>query len=187
MNNEYSEGPLEQFRRWYEEAGTDVVALATATVEGAPSARMVLLKGADERGFTFFTNYESRKGRELADNPRAALLFHWPGRQVRIEGSVEQVSEKESDAYWATRPRGAQLAASTSKQSAPIASREELERRLAALDAATEVEVPRPAHWGGYRLLPESYEFWTHRDDRMHDRLSFRREGEGWKTERLSP
>jgi pyridoxamine 5'-phosphate oxidase len=187
MNNEYSSDPLEQFERWFGEAGTEAVALATATANGAPSARMVLLKGADERGFTFFTNYESRKGRDLAENPRAALLFHWPGRQVRIEGTVERVSPEESDAYWSTRPRGAQLAAAISRQSEPVESREELERRSADLDAATGPEVPRPAHWGGYRLVPETYEFWQHRDDRMHDRHRYRREGTGWRTDRLSP
>ena len=187
MNNEYSQDPLERFRRWFSEAGSDVVALATATAAGAPSARMVLLKGADERGFTFFTNYESRKGRELAENPRAALLFHWPGRQVRIEGDVERVGAEESDAYWAGRPRGAQLAAATSRQSDPIESREALEAEVSALDAHVTGDVPRPAHWGGYRLVPESYEFWQHRDDRMHDRLRFRREGSGWRAERLSP
>jgi pyridoxamine 5'-phosphate oxidase len=187
MNSEYSRDPLEQFRRWYDEAGTDVVVLATATVAGAPSARMVLVKGADEGGFTFFTNYESRKGRELAENPRAALLFHWPGRQVRIEGTVERVSAEESDAYWATRPRGAQLAASISRQSEPVESREELEARAAELDARAAGAVPRPSHWGGYRLLAESYEFWEHRDDRMHDRHRYRRSGGGWEIERLSP
>ena len=186
MNNGYSRDPLEQFRRWFAEAGTDVVALATATAAGAPSVRMVLVKGADERGFTFFTNYESRKGRELAENPRAALLFHWPGRQIRIEGLVERVSDAESDAYFATRPRGAQLAATISSQSEPIGSREELEARFAELDATTG-DVPRPRHWGGYRLRPETYEFWEHRDDRMHERFHFRHTTEGWACERLSP
>jgi pyridoxamine 5'-phosphate oxidase len=187
MNNRYSQDPLGQFREWREEADTEAVALATATSEGAPSVRMVLLKGADERGFTFFTNYESRKGRELAENPRAALLFHWPDRQVRIEGPVERVGEDESDAYWATRPRGAQLAAAISAQSEPIGSREALEARFAELDATVGTEVPRPRHWGGYRLVPETYEFWQHRDDRMHDRHRYRRDGETWTIERLSP
>jgi pyridoxamine 5'-phosphate oxidase len=187
MNIRYSRDPLEQFQRWFAEAGTEVVALATATADGAPSARMVLLKGADQRGFTFFTNYESRKGRELAENPRAALLFHWPGRQVRVEGVVERVGAEESDAYWASRPRGAQLAAATSRQSEPIESREALETEVSTLDAQVTGDVPRPANWGGYRLVPESYEFWEHRDDRMHDRLRFRREGTGWSAELLSP
>jgi pyridoxamine 5'-phosphate oxidase len=187
MNNEYSSDPLEQFRRWFAEGGTEIVALATATADGVPSARMVLLKGADERGFTFFSNYLSRKGRELAENPRAALLFHWPGRQVRIEGLVERVEAEASDEYWSTRPRGAQLAAAISQQSEPVESREELERRVADLDATIGSVVPRPAHWGGYRLLPETYEFWEHREDRMHDRLRYRRAGTKWRTERLSP
>src|SRR6266545_3825340 len=152
MNNDYSQDPLMQFRSWFEQGTGEAVALATATSGGAPSVRMVLLKGADERGFVFVTNYESRKGRELAENPRAALLFHWPGvgRQVRVEGSVERVDEAESDAYFATRPRGAQLAALVSRQSEPIESREELEARFAELDAAHPGDVPRPAHWGGF-------------------------------------
>jgi pyridoxamine 5'-phosphate oxidase len=186
MNSGYSRDPLEQFRRWFDEAGTEVVALATATRDGAPSARMVLLKRADERGFTFFTNYESRKGRELAENPRAALLFHWPDRQVRVEGVVERVSAEESDAYWATRPRGAQVAATVSQQSEPIESRQALEAQFAEVDS-TPGEVPRPPHWGGYRLMPTSFEFWQHRDDRMHDRHRYRLEQGAWIAERLSP
>jgi pyridoxamine 5'-phosphate oxidase len=180
---------LEQFREWYADGATDIVALATATPDGAPSARMVLLKGADEGGFTFFTNYESRKGRELADNPRGALLFHWPqlGRQVRIEGPVERISREESDAYFKTRPRGAQLAAWASRQSEPIESREALEARFAKLDAEHGDEVPLPPHWGGFRLVPQTYEFWQHREDRLHDRIRHRRMDEEWKIERLSP
>jgi pyridoxamine 5'-phosphate oxidase len=187
MNNRYSQDPLGQFREWREEADTEAVALATATSEGAPSVRMVLLKGADERGFTFFTNYESRKGRELAENPRAALLFHWSGRQVRVEGSVERISAAESDAYWATRPRAAQVAATVSRQSEPVVSRTALEAAFADLDAGLTGDVPRPPHWGGYRLVPETYEFWEHRDDRMHDRHRYRRSGDGWVIDRLSP
>src|SRR5437763_12503779 len=129
MNNEYSQNPLEQFLGWHAEAGTDAVALATATADGVPSVRMVLLKGADERGFLFFTSYESRKGRELAENPRAALLFHWPGRQVRVEGRVERVTAEESDTYWAARPRLSQVSATVSRQSEPLESRAELEAR----------------------------------------------------------
>jgi pyridoxamine 5'-phosphate oxidase len=189
MNNAHTSNPLEQFREWYAEGASDIVALATATPGGAPSARMVLLKGADEDGFTFFTNYESRKGRELADNPRAALLFHWPelGRQVRVEGSVERVSREESEAYFRTRPRGAQLAAWASRQSEPIESREALEARFAELDAEHVGEVPLPPNWGGFRLVPQTYEFWQHRDNRLHDRIRRRRTDEGWTIERLSP
>lgn len=188
--------PLVQFRRWYEEAGTagvrapQAMALATATGDGAPSLRMVLLKGADERGFAFYTGYVSRKASELDSNPRAALLFYWDplGRQVRIEGSVERVSADESDAYFATRPRGAQLAATASRQSSILANREEIDSRVAQLDTDHAVrEVPRPEHWGGYRLVPDTYEFWQHREDRLHDRLRYRRADGEWAIERLSP
>jgi pyridoxamine 5'-phosphate oxidase len=185
MNNRYSRDPLAQFRRWYEEAGTDVVALATATADGAPSARMVLIKGADERGFTFFTNYESRKGRELAENPRAALLFHWPGRQVRIEGAVERISAEESDAYWVTRPTDSKLAAWASPQSRVIDSLIPLEN--AVVRGGRGGPIPRPPHWGGYRLAPQTYEFWEHRESRLHDRMRYQRDGDGWVKERLAP
>jgi pyridoxamine 5'-phosphate oxidase len=184
MNNDYSSDPREQFQRWFSEAGTEVVALATATRDGAPSARMVLLKGADERGFTFFTNYESRKGRELAENPRAALLFHWPDRQVRVEGPVERVSAMESDEYWATRPRESQAAAALSPQSEVIDSLSKLEALVAESSGR---EQPRPSHWGGYRLKPEVYEFWEHRSMRLHDRVRYRRDGDMWARERLAP
>jgi pyridoxamine 5'-phosphate oxidase len=189
MNSDYSQDPLEHFRSWSEHGAGDAVALATATSDGAPSVRMVLLKSADDRGFVFVSNYESRKGRELAENPRAALLFYWPelGRQVRVEGTVERVSDAESDAYFATRPRGAQLAANASRQSEPLDSREALEARFAELDAAHPGEVPRPPHWGGYRLVPDTFEFWEHRDNRLHDRLRYRLDGERWATERLAP
>jgi len=188
--------PLEQFRRWYaeaEEAGVKVpqaVALATATADGAPSVRMVLLKGADERGFVFFTGYVSRKAAELDANPRAALLFHWDalGRQVRIEGRVARVAGQESDAYFATRPRGAQLAAEASQQSSVLRDRAEIDDRVAELAREHEgSSVRRPDHWGGYRLVPETYEFWQHRDDRLHDRLRYRRANGAWVVERLSP
>ena len=184
MNNEYSQDPLEQLRAWLE---TDVVALATATADGAPSVRMVLLKGTDERGLVFYTGYESRKGRELAENPRAAILVHMPGRQIRVEGPVEKISAEECDAYWATRPRGSQIAAFVSRQSEPIESREELEQRFAELDASHPGEITRPAHWGGYRLIPDVYEFWEHRENRLHDRVRYRREPDGWAMERLQP
>jgi pyridoxamine 5'-phosphate oxidase len=188
--------PLEQFRRWYAEAeatgmrAPQAMALATAAVDGAPSVRMVLLKGADERGFVFFTGYVSRKAAELDANPRAALLFHWEalGRQVRIEGRVERVAGQESDAYFATRPRGAQLAAAASQQSSVLRDRAEIDDRVAELAREHEgSDVRRPDHWGGYRLVPDAYEFWQHRDDRMHDRLRYRRSDGGWVVERLSP
>jgi pyridoxamine 5'-phosphate oxidase len=146
---------------------------------------MVLLKGFDSGGLVFYTSYDSRKGRELELNPRAALLFYWDalGRQVRIEGPVERVAEVESDAYWASRPLGSRLSAAASEQSAPVASREELEARVAALTG----EPPRPERWGGYRLAPQAYEFWQHRDDRLHDRFCYERAGDGWRVERLQP
>ena len=188
--------PLEQFRRWYAEAGEagmkapQAMALATAGADGAPSVRMVLLKGADEDGFVFFTGYVSRKAAELDANPRAALLFHWDalGRQVRIEGRVARVAGQESDAYFATRPRGAQLAAAASQQSSVLRDRAEIDDRVAELAREHEgSDVRRPDHWGGYRLVPETYEFWQHRDDRMHDRLHYRRSNGDWVVERLSP
>ena len=191
-----SQEPLEQFEHWFAEAkraGVEVpeaMTLATADGEGVPSARMVLLKGAGEDGFVFYTGYGSRKSEELDQNPRAALVFYWRplGRQVRVEGSVERVSEPESAAYFATRPRGSQLAAWASQQSRPLGSRDELERRYAELEREYEDrEVPLPPHWGGYRLRPEAIEFWEHRENRLHDRLRYTRAREGWKVERLSP
>ena len=188
--------PPEQFRRWYADAeGAEIgapqaMALATSTADGAPSVRMVLLKGADERGFVFFTGYVSRKAGELDANPRAALLFHWVplGRQVRVEGHVERVAGQESDAYFATRPRGAQLAAAASQQSSVLRDRAEIDTRVEELAREHEgSDVRRPEHWGGYRLVPEAYEFWQHRDDRLHDRLGYRRANGEWVVERLSP
>ncbi|HEY5659792.1 MAG TPA: pyridoxamine 5'-phosphate oxidase [Gaiellaceae bacterium] len=183
--------PLEQFRRWFAEASADDrMALATAAADGAPSVRMVLLKGADKDGFLFFTGYESRKGGELEANPRAALLFHWAslGRQVRVEGRVERVSPAESDAYFATRPRASQLAATASRQGRALANRAQLDEAVAALEHEyAGREIPRPKHWGGYRLRPHTYEFWQHRGDRLHDRLRYAIDGDGWRLERLSP
>jgi pyridoxamine 5'-phosphate oxidase len=191
LEDDVASDPLVQFRLWFAEAGDDNrMALATAAPGGSPSLRMVLLKGADEDGFVFFTGYESRKGGELEANPNAALLFHWGslGRQVRIEGPVERVSAEQSDSYFATRPRGAQLAASASRQGRVLASRAQLDEAVADLDREyAGRDVPRPAHWGGYRVRPLSYEFWQHRDDRLHDRLRYTRAGEGWRLERLSP
>jgi pyridoxamine 5'-phosphate oxidase len=172
--------PLALFHEWVEGAE---VALATATPDGRPSVRMVLLKSADERGFTFFTNYESRKGRELESNPNAALLFHRPGIQVRVEGLVAQIPAEQSDAYWATRPAASRRSAAASQQSRPIGSRAELEAAVARQPA----EPSRPTGWGGFRLVPEAYEFWRHRDDRLHERHSFRRRGDGWEVVLLQP
>jgi pyridoxamine 5'-phosphate oxidase len=183
--------PLRQFEAWFAEARDagvpvpEAMAVATATADGAPSVRMVLLKDVDERGFVFFTNYESRKGRELEANPRAALLFHWEalGRQVRVEGSVERVSDAESDAYFSTRPVGSRLGAIASKQSRPLADRAELERAIEALPD----DAPRPEWWGGYRVRPERFEFWQHRENRLHDRFLYERDGEAWSIQRLYP
>jgi pyridoxamine 5'-phosphate oxidase len=176
--------PLERFRDWLEGLDEPVaMALATASAEGAPSVRMVLLKEADERGLVFFTNYESRKGRDLAENPRAALLFHLPGRQIRVEGAVARIDDAESDAYWATRPLGSRRGAVASRQSRVLESRAELE---AAVAAAGE-DPPRPSFWGGFRLTPQTWEFWQHRDDRLHDRERYHRDGGDWVSELLYP
>lgn len=188
--------PVAQFAQWYERAQAEVkplpeaVALATATRAGHPSLRMVLLKEFDARGFVFYTNYRSRKGRELARNPRATLLFYWGAlqRQVRIDGRVERVMARESDAYFATRPRGSQLAAWASPQSVVVAGRGPLERRFAAFAKKYPDAVPRPPHWGGYRLVPDAFEFWQGGEDRLHDRILYRRARNGrWRIERLAP
>lgn len=180
--------PLEQFLRWYDEAGTDAMALATASAASVPTSRMVLLKGVDAAGFVFFTNLGSTKARDLAVNPAAALLFYWPPhRQVRVDGQVAPVHDEESDRYWRTRPRGSQLGAWASRQSQAIADRRVLEERLAEVAARFPGEVPRPSFWGGYRLSPDDIEFWHHRDDRLHDRIHYRRHGSAWTFERLSP
>jgi pyridoxamine 5'-phosphate oxidase len=197
LEDEADPDPLVQFRRWFQEAGQagvrlpEAMALATSTPDGAPAVRMVLLKGADERGFRFFTNHESRKGRELAANPRASLLFFWDplGRQVRIEGRVTQLEQPASAAYVRSRPRASQLSALASPQSRPIASREELERRVAELAAALgDAEPPVPDFWGGYLLEAAAYEFWQNREDRLHDRLLYTPAASGgWRIQRLAP
>jgi pyridoxamine 5'-phosphate oxidase len=187
--------PLRQFETWFREAGSAVrapeaMAVATAAATGAPSVRMVLLKGFDDRGFVFFTGYDSRKGRELAANPRAALLFYWDplGRQVRIEGATERVTREESDRYFHARPRASQIAALASEQSRPLTGREALDARVTELAAELEGgEVPLPEAWGGFRLQPVEYEFWQHREDRLHDRLRYFQGDDGWTIERLSP
>ena len=183
--------PLRQFRRWFDEAADvvrarEAMALATANADGAPSVRMVLLKAADERGLVFFTHYTSRKGRQLAANPQAALLFHWDplGRQVRVEGAVERVAPEESDAYFATRPAGARAAALASRQSDVLGDRAELERRAAEVAGA---DLARPETWGGFRVIPGAWEFWQHRDDRLHDRFRYTRRDGAWLIERLYP
>jgi pyridoxamine 5'-phosphate oxidase len=183
--------PLAQFTAWYEHAPElrDAMAVATADASGAPSARMVLLKGFDERGFVFHTNYESRKGREVEANPQAALLFHWreQGRQVRIEGSVERTGREDSEAYYRTRPPAARLSAAASPQSRPVASRAELEALVEQARAEHGDDPPLPASWGGLRVVPEAYEFWEHGEDRLHDRFRYERDGDAWRIQRLGP
>jgi pyridoxamine 5'-phosphate oxidase len=188
--------PLQQFRRWFravEKAGLpepNAMTLATSGPRGRPSARMVLLKGVTERGFLFFSNYESRKGREMAANPHAALVFYWRevNRQVRVTGRVSKLPAAESDAYFATRPRASRLAAAASPQSGVIPSRAELQDRYAALEARyRNSDPPRPINWGGYCVHPDEIEFWQQGPNRLHDRLRYRRRRGGWMLERLSP
>jgi pyridoxamine 5'-phosphate oxidase len=187
--------PVPQLRAWLEEAGSssprpDAMVVATSTPDGRPSARVVLLRGLDERGLVFFTNRESRKGRELAANPRAAAVFHWweLGRQVRVEGEVEEIAREESETYWRTRPLRSRLAAWASQQSRPLTGREELEARVADAELQFgDEDVPLPDFWGGFRIVPEVVELWTHRDDRLHDRVVYRLTATGWERERLAP
>lgn len=187
--------PMQQFRAWFEQAlasGLDepyAMTLATVSGDQRPAARIVLLRGFDERGFAFFTNFDSRKGHELATAPHAALLFYWAPleRQVRIEGVVARVPDADSDDYFAKRPRGSCIGAWASPQSQVIPDRDWLRQRVDAFDAEHGDTVPRPDNWGGYRLIPDYYEFWQGRESRLHDRLVYRMDGEAWRTERLAP
>ncbi len=191
-----ADDPFVQFGRWFDQAlaaelpEPNAMTLASASTDGRPSARVVLLKGVDARGFCFYTNYAGRKAREIETNPHAALVFFWPQleRQIRIEGRVERVAAAESDAYFASRPRGSQIGALASPQSQPIAGREALEAQYAVLEAQyAGRDVLRPDGWGGYRVAPEVVEFWQGRPSRLHDRLRYRRDGEAWVIERLAP
>ena len=188
--------PIAQFRVWFDEAlaanlpEPNAMTLATCTPDGRPSARVVLLKGLDENGFTLFTSFDGRKARELSANPRAALVFYWAEleRQVRVEGAVERTTAAESDAYFQSRPRGSQLGAWSSEQSHVVAGRDVLEARMAELEAKyADLVVPRPPFWGGFRVRPDVVEFWQGRPNRLHDRLRYRRDGGGWVIERLCP
>jgi pyridoxamine 5'-phosphate oxidase len=187
--------PIRQFERWFEDALRaklplpNAMTLATVTPEGAPSARIVLLKGVEQGAFLFYTNYLSRKGRELEQRAQACLVLLWSDleRQVRIDGVVQKVTAADSDAYYATRPLGARLSAWASAQSAPVRSRETLEKSLAETRGRHGDRLPRPPHWGGYRVIPHEIEFWQGRADRLHDRLRYRRKGDTWTIERLSP
>jgi pyridoxamine 5'-phosphate oxidase len=189
--------PIRQFQTWFAQAldaklpEPNAMTVATVDAQGRPAARILLIKGVDERGFVFFTNYESRKGRELGANPHAALLFHWVEleRQVRIEGTVEKTSEAESEAYFQSRPLGSRIGAWASAQSAVIENREQLEAREREISAQYGDHPPRPPHWGGYRVVPTAIEFWQGRPSRLHDRIRYVREhaADAWRIERLAP
>ncbi len=189
--------PFEQFRRWWDEAQAKSqmleptgMILSTVDPDGQPASRVVLLKHWDNRGFVFYSNYRSRKARGLEAEPRASLLFWWDKlrRQIRIDGEAKKLAARESDAYFATRPRGSQIGAWASMQSQPLDSRETLARRVEELDAEFgDGPIPRPPHWGGFRLVPNEFEFWDDGAHRLHDRLVFRRDGSGWTIERLYP
>jgi len=194
--SDVKQDPIGQFGKWWEEAiassidEVNAMTLSTVTAEGKPSARIVLLKGFDERGFVFFTNYESNKGVQLTANPFASLVFFWKEleRQVRIEGICEKVSEQQSDDYFHSRPIGSQLGACASPQSRVIESRRVIENNLEKLqDQYREMEIPRPAHWGGYRVVPQAIEFWQGRSSRLHDRIKYTKENQSWKIVRLAP
>ncbi len=192
-----SNDPFDQFRLWLDEAlateglvEPNAVTVATVSATGQPSARVVLLRGFDRHGFVFFTNYESRKGREIAAQPKAGMLFFWAPleRQIRIEGSVERLAADESDAYFARRPRGHRLSAWASPQSAVVPARTTLETRMLDMEQRFgDVDIPRPPYWGGYRVIPNAFEFWQGRRNRVHDRLAYVLEGTTWKRERLAP
>ena len=194
--NEVETGAIQQFEKWWQEAinstieEVNAMTLATATPDGIPSARILLLKGFDEKGFVFFTNYESHKGRELAANPKACMVFFWKEleRQVRIEGSIEKTSSEESDTYFFSRPAGSQLGAWASPQSTVITKRQIIEDNLKSFaEQFTKEPMKRPGHWGGYRLKPQLVEFWQGRPNRLHDRLQYTLHEGGWKIERLAP
>lgn len=196
LEKDLARDPFRQFEKWFQEAEAaklvepNAMTLATATKDGRPSARTVLLKGVDGRGFVFYTNYESRKGRELAENPRASLVFPWIAleRQVVVEGSLTKLTREESAAYFHSRPRASQLGAWVSQQSSIITGRAVLEDAMKALEKKhAGAEIPLPPAWGGYRLAPESVEFWQGRRSRLHDRLRYRREAGAWIVERLAP